>query len=44
MNGRVYDPTLGKFLSANPFVGDAQPGNCSTGTAMSFVCALRDID
>lgn len=22
MNGRVYDPTLGRFLSADPFVGD----------------------
>jgi RHS repeat-associated protein len=23
MNGRVYDPVLGRFLSADPFVGDA---------------------
>lgn len=23
MNGRVYDPVLGRFLSADPFIGDA---------------------
>jgi RHS repeat-associated protein len=23
MNGRIYDPTIGRFLSADPYVGDA---------------------
>lgn len=26
MNGRIYDPVVGRFLTADPFVGDANDG------------------
>jgi RHS repeat-associated protein len=35
MNGRVYDPLLGKFLSIDPVVGD--PGNLQTYNRYSYV-------
>ena len=35
MNGRVYDPELGRFLSADPFVQDASNLQSGTATATS---------
>jgi RHS repeat-associated protein len=35
MNGRVYDPELGRFLSADPFVQDA--GNAQSWNRYSYV-------
>jgi hypothetical protein len=35
MNGRVYDPTLGRFLSADPFVDDA--GDSQSYNRYSYV-------
>jgi RHS repeat-associated protein len=35
MNGRVYDPTLGRFLSPDPFVQD--PGNTQSLNRYSYV-------
>ncbi len=54
MNGRVYDPTLGRFLSADPFVGDVSDAqdfnrysylsnNPLSGTDPSGFFGLRDV-
>ena len=35
MNGRVYDPEIGRFLSADPFV--QEPGNLESWNRYSYV-------